>query len=246
MRATIDAASVLGRSYLFEGLTPEQLEPLAAAATVRRLVRGEALFSTGDPANELFVVVDGEVKDSVVNVDGEEVVHFVHGPGETLGEPGYFSVERNRIVEVRATRPAVVLVLRRPHLQPLLDSVPMLKDRALERLASNTRWQTTMISALATRPLPQRLLLRILELTDTAARDGSGEASTSEVTQSTLAAMVGATRENVNRALAVLAAQGAVRKVGNRYVVPDEARLRSELAQDWPLARMRDRRHGVE
>jgi CRP-like cAMP-binding protein len=124
--------------------------------------------------------------------------------------------------------------------------VPVLKDRALERLASNTRWQTTMISALATRPLPQRLLLRILELTDTAARNGTGEVSTPEVTQSTLAAMVGASRGNVNRALAALTAQGVVRKVGSRYVVSDEARLRAELEEYWPLARMRDRRLDVD
>jgi CRP-like cAMP-binding protein len=246
VRATFDVVAVLGASYLFEGLAREQLAPLAAAATVRRLGRGEVLFGTGDPADEICVVVEGEVKDDVINMDGEEVVHFVHGPGETLGEPGYFSVERNRIVEVRATRPAVVVVLRRTHLQPLLDSVPVLKDRALERLASNTRWQTTMISALATRPLPQRLLLRILELAGSSARNGTASVSTPEVTQSTLAAMVGASRENVNRALAALTAQGTLRKVGNRYVVPDEAQLREHLAQDWPLARMRDRRLDVE
>jgi hypothetical protein len=38
----------------------------------------------------------------------------------------------------------------------------------LEKLASNERWQTTMISSLATKPLQDRVLLRLLELADSA------------------------------------------------------------------------------
>ena len=48
-------------------------------------------------------------------------------------------------------------------------------------------------------------------------------------------------RENVNRALAVLTAGGAIRREGNRYVLVDEARLRREVAGDWPVLARRDR-----
>lgn len=36
----------------------------------------------------------GEVKELLVDADGAEVFHLLYGPGVTLGEPGYFSVER--------------------------------------------------------------------------------------------------------------------------------------------------------
>ncbi len=145
-------------------------------------MRGEYLCRIGDAAGEIYVIQSGEVKDAVVNGDGEEVVHFVHGPGMTLGEAGFFSVERHGVV----------------------------KDRALEGLASNTRWQTAMISTLTTRTLVNRLLMRLLELVDSS-------------------------RENVNRALALLVAQGYVRRMDGRYVLVDEAGLRNELARDLPL-----------
>ena len=55
----------------------------------------------------------------------------------------------------------------------------------------------------------------------------------------------GVSRENVNRALAVLTAGGAIRREGNRYVLVDEARLRREVAGDWPVLARRDRRRGT-
>jgi DNA-binding GntR family transcriptional regulator len=65
---------------------------------------------------------------------------------------------------------------------------------------------------------------------------------TPKITQSTLAAMIGVSRENVNRALAALALDGSVRLEGGRYVMVDEERLRREVAQGWPLPARRDRR----
>ena len=233
----------LARSYLFEGLAVEQLAPLAGQATTRRLLRGEVLIRIGDRADELFVVLEGEVKDSVVDANGEEVVHFLHGPGMTLGEPGFFAVEHRRIVEVVATGPSVLIRLDRRVLIPFMNRHPVTKDRALEKLASNERWQTTMISSLATKPLADRLVLRLLELVDSSPQRRNGLAVTPRVSQATLAAMVGVSRENVNRALAVLMASGAIRQERGRYLLVDEKQLRQRVVDGvGPVAGRRDRR----
>jgi CRP/FNR family cyclic AMP-dependent transcriptional regulator len=232
----------LRKSYLFEGMTAEEIGPLAATATLRSLVRGERLCHLGDPADEIWVVLSGEVKDSVVDAEGFEVVHFVHGPGMTLGEPGFFAVEHTRIVEVIAVEPSNVIRVDRRNLVPFMARYPQVKDRVLEALASNTRWQTTMISSAARRPLTDRLILRLLELAESSPEHSAGVAITPKISQSTLAAMVGVSRENVNRALSALTNDGSIRQEGGRYILVDEARLRREVARDWPLAGRRDRR----
>jgi CRP/FNR family cyclic AMP-dependent transcriptional regulator len=237
-----DPRAALRRSYLFEDLPDVDLEPLAAQCALRRMVGGEYVWHYGDRADEIDVVMDGELKDSVVSEEGAEFVHFVHGPGMTFGEPGYFSVERTRIVEVLAVRPTTLLRMHRRVLAPFMDRHTQVKDRALERLASNTRWQTTMISALATRPLVNRLVLRLLELCDSSNEHRDGMAITPRISQSTLASMIGASRENVNRALAVLAERGYVRRESGGYLLLDEEGLRRELARDWPQVERRDRR----
>jgi CRP/FNR family transcriptional regulator, cyclic AMP receptor protein len=237
-----DIVAGLARSYLFEGLTEDDLAPLAAAVTTRSLVRDECLCLPGDPAEEIWVVLSGEVKDCVVDPEGYEVIHFVHGPGMTFGEPGYFSVERTRILHVTAVKASIVIVLGRRHLAPFMADHPVLKDRALESLASNSRWQTTILSSAARRPLRDRLILRLLELVDSSPESGPGEAVTPKISQTMLASMIGVSRENVNRALAALAIDGAIRQEDGRYVLVDEAGLRREVSRDSPLPSSRDRR----
>jgi CRP/FNR family transcriptional regulator, cyclic AMP receptor protein len=233
----------LARSYLFETLTVDELAPLARQATSRHLARNEVLIRVGDAADEIYVVVSGELKDSVVDADGCEVVHFLHGPGMTMGEPGFFAVDHQRIVEVVATRPTLVIRLARRHLVPFMAQHPATKDRVMEKLASNQRWQTTMISALAAKPLVDRLVLRLLELADSSPARRAGTAITPRVSQATLASMVGVSRENVNRALAGLMASGAIRQEGGRYLLVDEARLRGRVARGvGPVAGRHDRR----
>jgi CRP/FNR family cyclic AMP-dependent transcriptional regulator len=233
----------LARSYLFESLTVDELAPLAGVATARHLARDEVLIHVGDPADELYVVVSGELKDSVVDADGCEVVHFLHGPGMTMGEPGFFAVDHQRIVEVVATRPTVVIRLSRRHLVPFMAQYPATKDRVLEKLASNQRWQTTMISALASKPLVDRLVLRLIELADSSPARRGGTAITPPVSQATLASMVGVSRENANRALAGLLASGAIRREDGRYLLVDEAWLRGLVVRGvGPVAGRHDHR----
>lgn len=242
MRVQPDVLAGLARSYLFEGMSAAELAPLAAAAITRSYARGEYVWREGDAADEICVVLSGEVKDSVVDADGFELVHFVHGPGMTYGEPGFFAVDRHRVVANVALCPAVVLRLPRRALEPFMASHPVVKDRVLERLASDLRWQSAMTVSLLNRPLGDRIALRLLELIDSSSAAGSGAPATPKISQATLAAMVGVSRENVNRALAGLAAEGLIRQDAGRYVVVDEAALRARIARDWPTVRRRDRR----
>ena len=242
MRQDHDILAGLSRSYLFDGITRDELEPLAAVTKARELVRGEHLCQVGDPADEVFVVVSGELKGYIVDADGDEVIHSLHGPGMTLGEPGYFAAERIRIVAVVAVVPSTVLRLERGALAPFMETHTILKDRALERLASNSRWQSLVISSLSTRPLTERLVLRLLELVDSSPTPRDGVAVTPKISQSMLASMVGVSRENVNRALAALVNDGAIRQQDGRYVLVDVERLRRSVANDWPRAARRDRR----
>jgi CRP/FNR family transcriptional regulator, cyclic AMP receptor protein len=223
-------------------MTAEQIEPLAGVSATRRLVRGEYVWHVGDPADELYVVLWGEVKDCIVDIDGNELIHFVHGPGMTVGEPGFFAQERYRILAVIAMMPTRLIRLARGGLWPFPEQDGVVKDRVLERLASDCRFETNLITSLLTRPLAERLVLRLLELIDSIRERQPGKPVTPKITQSTLAAMIGVTRENVNRALAAPALEGSIRMEGGRYVLVDEERLRREVAQGWPLGLRRDQR----
>ena len=68
-------------------------------------------------------------------------------------------------------------------------------------------------------------------------------AVTPKVSQSTLAAMVGVSRENLNRAMATLVAGGLIRQEKGRYVLLDETRLRRQVVGGvGPMGQRRDHR----
>lgn len=90
-----------------------------------------------------------------------------------------------------------------------------------------------MYLTLARRPLADRVVLRLLDLAEASGTADADVALTPRLSQSTLAAMVGASRENVNRALGVLAAEGSVLAVEGRYRIADPDRARRRIVAGW-------------
>jgi CRP-like cAMP-binding protein len=230
----LDRVRLLLSTRLFADEPPTELEPLAKAGSVRRPVRGEHVFEAGDPADSIYVVASGQLKDAIYAEDGAEVVHSLWEPGMVLGEVSFLA-RRARVMSLIALEPSVLLVLPRDAVMTFLAGHPPVAMKLLEHVASTSRWQTLMIASLARRPLSDRVLLRLLDLAESNGSIDRDTAVAPHVSQSTLAAMVGASRENVNRALAGLAAAGTVRAESGRYTISDPDGVRRSIIEGWPL-----------
>src|SRR5688572_21435418 len=69
-------------------------EKLTKAGRRRSYRRGEVLMTEGDPVRYVGALLQGRVKVSRVDVDGNTTVFAVRGPGELLGEIGVLSRDR--------------------------------------------------------------------------------------------------------------------------------------------------------
>jgi CRP-like cAMP-binding protein len=111
--------------------------------------------------------------------------------------------------------------------------------RMLEGLATDARATIETVTEIGFLQIQGRVVRKLLELATTHGQqreDGSVEIALS-VSQSTMAGLIGASRENVNRALGALTAGGSLRVVDGRFVIADPAGLRTE-ARGWiPLHR---------
>jgi zinc transporter ZupT len=72
------------------GLRPEQMAELVWRIKKRTFSRGETIFHQGDPAEEMFFIIKGEV-DIVHREDGEAIRLAVLGRYDTFGELGILS-----------------------------------------------------------------------------------------------------------------------------------------------------------
>jgi signal transduction histidine kinase len=123
--------------FLFEKLTDEQLEWLAAHGTVRTYDAGVNVYAEGDPAELFFVLLEGEIQ-LVKRLDGTDVVmNTANQPGayagatrafiSASGDQSYASslrtVARTRLFELRADDFAYMLQTWFPMAVHLLDGM---------------------------------------------------------------------------------------------------------------------------
>jgi CRP-like cAMP-binding protein len=228
--APADPVRLLLSTYLFQDLSPAELEPLAKSLQPRDYKRGEYVFRAGEPAECLYVLAAGQIKYVMTTAEGDEWILEVLTSGAIFGEPGLFAPEHNRVVDALAISPSSVVAVRRDRLIDFMHRHPPAMMRMLEALAAEVRLTVETVTDIGYAEIRRRIIRKLLEL---AARhgqeheDGSMEIALS-VSQATLAGLVGATRENVNRALRALAEEDKVRLKRGRFLIPDVKGLRIE------------------
>jgi CRP/FNR family cyclic AMP-dependent transcriptional regulator len=210
---------LLDTTELFSSLPGDVLEDLRERATVRTYERNELLFSQGDPAAELFVIEQGRVAIVTKAPDGRESVLAVLEGGAMFGELPLFD-GAPRSADARALTESRVIVLSYDPVRDVLRARPELLWTVTRLLA---RWLRATDEALADAvflDVPGRTAKRLLELA------GDGDEFKLPVTQEELAGMVGASRERVNKALALFARLGWLEVKGRgRYRFLDRSAL---------------------
>jgi CRP/FNR family transcriptional regulator, cyclic AMP receptor protein len=206
------AASILGV------LDEESRKDLAARSRHRRLTKGQILFSEGERADAVVVLLSGHMKVLTYSPDGDEFIVNTVVPGDTIGEIGVLS-NGPRSATVQATEPSEILSLPGSVLIELIATHPPLAAAVIAQLSAIARRTTDLASDLVFLDLRQRVAkhLRFQE-------EAEGTRSTRRrVTQSELAASVGASRQRVNACLQEFQSEGwiAIERRGIRIIDGD-------------------------
>lgn len=218
---------VLAKAPLFAVLPDAERQRLGALLRARRYARGEVIFLEGDEGTSLCLIAEGRIKIQLTGADGREVVLNVYGPGEIFGELALLDGEP-RSADAIAQDASRVFWLQRDDFQAFLDSHPHAAMMMLASLSRRLRHTTRVVQDATFLDVPARLARVLLDL---AAHDGkaieAGIRIESRPTQSELAAMVGATRESVNRALGGFKKRGMVCEEQHHLVIVQPERLRA-------------------
>jgi CRP-like cAMP-binding protein len=226
MLESVDPAEVLLRTPIFRDLQRRDVEELLPGARRRSYARGESVWLEGAPADALYVIAHGQLKSFRVSRDGNEVILALHSSGEVAGEVGLFHPSGTRRVNVSAMEPTSCLILGRAPLVAFMTRHPPAMERMLERLSDLTVRAAYSFSGVAFDDIRRRVARALLALGDefgTSADDGVRIRL--KLSQSTLAALVAASRENVNRALSGYLAAGVVSRRDGYFVIHDRAAL---------------------
>jgi CRP/FNR family transcriptional regulator, cyclic AMP receptor protein len=220
------AAEALRRCVLFSRVDDETLARCVDQLRSRRYRRNETIFHQGDPGDSLYVIQSGAVKIVLPDPEGEEgAIIATLGAGDFFGELALLDGEEHSATAI-ALEPSEALVLRRDTFDRLVDEDPNLRRALFAGLVGELRRLTYHVGELHFLNLPGRLARRIVRMARDADPDAHGEIRLSwPFSQSELAAMIGGTRQTVNRLLAEFAAEGLIRIEKETLIVSDLARL---------------------
>ncbi|NUO97827.1 MAG: Crp/Fnr family transcriptional regulator [Nonomuraea sp.] len=218
-------AAVLAEIPLFRVLGEAGITGVVRAGVARRHRTGQIVIHQGDPGESLHVLLDGLVKVVFTTEHGDEIVLNVLGRGETFGEMALLD-DSPRSASIVTVRPSWIFALPRARLLELMREHPALADEFLRLLGRMVRRLTGQAADLAFLDLSGRLAKLLLELATKRGQAGATVVDMPGLTQSDLAALIGASRPAVNRALQSLAARRLIAIEGRTITLLDVEALR--------------------
>ncbi len=212
--ASQDNARIFGKSLLFGALDDAARHELAARVRRQSFDTGEPIFHVGAPGQSMMVILNGTVRVSLPGPKGKGVILADLGAGELLGEVALLD-GKERSADASALTKCELLVLERRDVVAFLKKRPDLCLKLLELMCARLRKSDQRMADIAFFELSSRLAKVLLDRAGTTARAGAKPKLS--LSQTELAGMINATRENVNRCLRNWQRQGIV-DVSERWI----------------------------
>jgi len=172
------------------------LDTIGASRTVVQFVKKQVIFSQGDPADSVMYVQKGTVKFTVTNESGKEAVVAIFGSGDFFGEGG-MAGQKLRMGTATAVAPSTVLIIGKGEMERVLHAELSLSERFLTyMLARNIRVEADLVDQLFNST--EKRLARTLLMLARYGKEHQPERVLPQVSQQTLAEMIGTTRSRVN------------------------------------------------
>ena len=214
----MDLTFLLKTSKLFSDLNADELRGVLAIATRREFRKGQVIFNEAEPARGFYVVATGTVKIFRVTPDGRERILHIVEAGETFTEAAMFMEEYPATAEALGATTAIFI--EKNGFKQLLARDPKLNFKIMGALV---RWLAVMRNALTdltTKEVPARFASYVVSLKPEHNRN-----ITMTVSKTTIAQMIGTTKETFSRLLARLARARILTYRGNQLRVLNFARL---------------------
>jgi CRP/FNR family cyclic AMP-dependent transcriptional regulator len=173
---------------------------LAEAGLGRRIVQlkpKQAFYSQGDPADSLFYLQRGRAKLTVVSKNGKEATITLLTTGDFIGEESLTILGGRHMTSATAITACKALEIQREEMVRVMHDESTFSDLFLRfLLVRSMRTQADLIDQLFNSS--EKRLARVLLLLAEFGKPGEPESLIPEITQETLAEMIGTTRSRVS------------------------------------------------
>jgi CRP-like cAMP-binding protein len=218
---------------LFE-LEAAQRDLLLRGARPVSCMRGELLFTVGDPADSVYFVMEGRIKVFRTHPSGAESIVGIRNPGHQFGELGWAMGQATRHNSASALVASELKRVEAAEFGQKLRADGVLAAAFARGLVRRLTAVERELSELAGKSVPGRLVDILGRLAaDHGLDEGDGSVRLGlDLTHKDLADLIGTSRETLTKELGVLADVGLLR-VAHRTIVLLQP-------QAFPFARRRE------
>ena len=215
---------------------PKQfLAKVGEGKTILEVRKDQIIFAQGDVANTVFYIQKGRVKVVVISEQGKEAVVGIFGPGQFFGE-GCMNGHSVRIATTTAIEDCLVTAITKTAMLAVLHDQPKFSEMFMAYLLTrNSRIEEDLIDQLFNSS--EKRLARLLLLLANFGKEGSPQPIIPNISQETLAEMIGTTRSRVSffmnkfRKLGFISYNGKIEVNSSllNAVLYDKPEIKSEL-----------------
>jgi CRP/FNR family cyclic AMP-dependent transcriptional regulator len=208
------------RSFpIFSALTDGSLRALAHGMREQRWGAGKLVFSRGDEGDQMFAILSGRIRLALANAQGREIVLRTLLPGDILGEMALIDGEP-RSADATAAEDTTCVVLSRARFEAVAREHPDVGMALARHLSTQLRRTNFQMESIALYDLQTRLVRFLLHTLAHAPAAGASQLRhlTLGVSQTDVAAILGASRPKVSQAFQALLSSGAIRRDGAGFL----------------------------
>ena len=174
----------------------EFLAIVGEGKNVLEVPANHTVFSQGEPADKVYYVQRGRVKIVVTSEQGKEAVVGIIEPGQFFGE-GCMNGHSVRIATATALEACLVTAIRKTAMLAALQDQPKFSELFMAYLLTrNSRIEEDLIDQLFNSS--EKRLARLLLLLANFGKEGRPQPISPNISQETLAEMIGTTRSRVS------------------------------------------------
>jgi CRP/FNR family cyclic AMP-dependent transcriptional regulator len=174
-------------------------------AHVRTFLPGQLIFQYGDYRKEMYRIIRGTTRISTMRSDGVQMVYALLGPGECLGASTLIDGEMMPQT-AEALDEVKLQVLSASSFSALREAHREFDDALLRMMSGRMRMLSAYMTNAVLADMPTRVALRLLEV----ARVGPRAELYIALNQSSLAMLIGASRQTINKILKQFEKDGLV------------------------------------
>ncbi|MEW6585630.1 MAG: Crp/Fnr family transcriptional regulator [Nitrospirota bacterium] len=218
-----DIKHILLSTFLFRSFTAKEIALIEASSSVKKVRKGEEIFSEGVDATAFFVVASGRVKIYKVSPDGKEHTLHIHGTGDLVAEAAIFD-SMVYPASCMAMEDSTLVRISGDGFRNLVKSQPDLALKMMSGYSKRLRQFVAKIEELSLKDIKTRLAGYILE--NSRVENGLTVCHLG-YSKKELSSLLGTIPETLSRALAFLKQKKLIEEKDNVIIIPDPDKLRS-------------------